>query len=104
MNRIAKTALLTQILIAFVFAIIAGIIFGPSIGIIEPLGILFLRLIQFIIIPLIVSSLIDGVASTGDVQTLGRIGGKTIIYYLGTTLMAVTIVLLAERKSTRLNS
>src|SRR5690625_7477848 len=82
MKRIGKTGLLTQILIAFVFAIIAGIIFGPSIGIIEPLGILFLRLIQFIIIPLIVSSLIVGVASTGDVQTLGRIGGKTIIYYL----------------------
>ncbi|HLS60660.1 MAG TPA: dicarboxylate/amino acid:cation symporter [Virgibacillus sp.] len=95
MKRIGKTGLLTQILIAFVFAIIAGIIFGPSIGIIEPLGILFLRLIQFIIIPLIVSSLIVGVASTGDVQTLGRIGGKTIIYYLGTTLMAVTIGLLA---------
>ncbi|MBM7601595.1 Na+/H+-dicarboxylate symporter [Virgibacillus halotolerans] len=95
MKRIPKIGLLTQILIAFVIAIIAGILFGPSIGIVEPLGILFLRLIQFIIIPLIVSSLIVGVASTGDMQTLGRIGGKTIVYYLVTTFIAVGIGLLA---------
>lgn len=94
MRQIGKISLLTQILIAFVIAIIAGIIFGPGIGIVEPLGILFLRLIQFIIIPLIVSSLIVGIASTGDMQTLGRIGGKTIIYYLVTTFIAVGIGLL----------
>src|SRR5699024_6048325 len=41
------------------------------------------------------SSLIVGVASTGDMQTLGRIGGKTIIYYLATTFIAVTIGLVA---------
>lgn len=90
-----RIGLLTQILIAFVIAIIAGIIFGPDISIVEPLGDLFLRLIQFIIIPLIVSSLIVGVASTGDMQTLGRIGGKTIVYYLATTFIAVTIGLAA---------
>lgn len=90
-----KIGLLPQILIAFVIAIIAGIIFGPDISIVEPLGTLFLRLIQFIIIPLIVSSLIVGVASTGDMKTLGRIGGKTIVYYLGTTFIAVTIGLIA---------
>lgn len=95
MKRIGKIGLLPQILIAFVLAIIAGIIFGPSIGIVEPFGILFLRLIQFIIIPLIVSSLIVGVASTGDMQTLGRIGGKTIVYYLATTLVAVVIGIFA---------
>ncbi|MEN1968687.1 dicarboxylate/amino acid:cation symporter [Lentibacillus sp. N15] len=94
MKQLAKIGLLTQILIAFVIAVIAGIIFGPSIDIVEPLGTLFLRLIQFIIIPLIVSSLIVGVASTGDMQTLGRIGGKTIIYYLVTTFIAVAIGLL----------
>ncbi|HLQ72383.1 MAG TPA: dicarboxylate/amino acid:cation symporter [Bacillota bacterium] len=90
-----KIGLLTQIMIAFVIAIIAGIVFGPDISIVEPLGTLFLRLIQFIIIPLVVSSLIVGVASTGDMQTLGRIGGKTIVYYLATTLFAVSIGLVA---------
>src|SRR5699024_4417610 len=93
-----KIGLLTQILIAFVIAIIAGIIFGPDISIVEPLGDLFLRLIQFIIIPLVVSSLIVGVASTGDMQTLGRIGGKTIIYYLATTFIAVTIGLVRSEE------
>ncbi|WP_405196594.1 dicarboxylate/amino acid:cation symporter [Virgibacillus necropolis] len=90
-----KIGLLPQILIAFVTAIIAGIIFGPSIDVVQPLGDLFLRLIQFIIIPLITSSLIVGVASTGDMKSLGRIGGKTIVYYLTTTLIAVTIGLIA---------
>lgn len=95
MNKIRKIGLFTQILIAFVLAIIAGIIFGPDIAIIEPLGDLFLRLIKFIIVPLILSTLVVGVASTGSMKRLGRIGGKTIIYYLGTTFFAVIIGLIA---------
>src|SRR5699024_6427025 len=90
-----KIGRLTQNLSEFVIDIIDGDIFGPAILIVDPLGDLFLRLIQFIIIPLVVSSLIVGVASTGDMQTLGRIGGKTIIYYLATTFIAVTIGLVA---------
>ncbi|WP_430786497.1 dicarboxylate/amino acid:cation symporter [Virgibacillus flavescens] len=90
-----KIGLLPQILIAFIVAIIAGIIFGPSIDVVQPLGDLFLRLIQFIIVPLIASSLIVGVSSTGSMQTLGRIGGKTMLFYLASTLIAVSIGLLA---------
>ncbi|MFD1361094.1 dicarboxylate/amino acid:cation symporter [Lentibacillus salinarum] len=93
--RIKNVSLLSQILIAFILAILAGIIFGPDIAVIQPLGDLFLRLIQFIIVPLIVSSLIAGVASTGSMETLGRIGGKTILYYVCTTFVAVTIGLIA---------
>lgn len=95
MTEKKKIGLLTQILIAFVIAIVAGMIFGPDIKIVQPLGDLFLRLIQFIIIPLILSSLIVGVASTGNMKTLGRIGGKTILYYLATTFIAVGIGLFA---------
>ncbi|WP_164669315.1 dicarboxylate/amino acid:cation symporter [Virgibacillus doumboii] len=95
MAKTRKIGLLTQILIAFVSAIIAGIIFGPGIDVVQPLGDLFLRLIQFLIVPLIVSSLIVGVASTGSMETLGRIGGKTILYYISTTFIAVSIGLLA---------
>ncbi|MFD2759683.1 dicarboxylate/amino acid:cation symporter [Lentibacillus juripiscarius] len=91
----SQTRLLTQILVAFIAAVIAGIIFGPSIDVVQPLGDLFLRLIQFIIVPLIVSSLIVGVASTGSMETLGRIGGKTILYYICTTFVAVSIGLIA---------
>lgn len=89
-----KVNLLTQILIAFILAIILGVIFGPSIGVIKPLGTLFLRLIKFIIVPLVLSSLIVGVAGIGDTKKLGRMGGKTVAYYLLTTAMAVTIGLL----------
>lgn len=83
--------LLTKILLAFVIAIVLGMIFGESIEVIKPLGDLFLRLIKFVIAPLILTTLIVGVASTGDPKSLGRVGGKTIIYYLVTTAIAIII-------------
>jgi len=86
-----KINLLTQILIAFIIAIILGVVFGQSIAVIKPLGTLFLRLIKFIIVPLVLSSLVVGVASIGDIKKLGRMGGKTVAYYLITTAFAVTI-------------
>lgn len=95
MAKVRKIGLLTQILIAFVVAIIAGIIFGSSIEFVQPLGDLFLRLIKFIIVPLILSTLVVGVASIGDMKKLGRIGGKTVVYYLATTTIAVSIGLMA---------
>ncbi|WP_432354177.1 dicarboxylate/amino acid:cation symporter [Sporosarcina sp. A2] len=86
-----KGNLLMQIFIAFAIAILLGVIFGPSIEVIKPLGDLFLRLIKFIIAPLILASLVVGVASTGDPKQLGRIGVKTISYYLVTSAIAVMI-------------
>lgn len=91
MSKIRKIGLLPQILIAFVVAILAGMIFGTAIDIVQPLGDLFLHLIKFIIVPLILSTLVVGVASTGDMKRLGRIGGKTIGYYIVTTFIAVII-------------
>src|SRR5690625_2189677 len=89
--RIFRVNLLTQILIAFVIAIILGIIFGETIDVLAPLGVLFLRLIKFIIAPLVLSTLIIGVASVGDHKSLGRVGSKTIVYYLITTAIAIII-------------
>ncbi|MEI3613944.1 dicarboxylate/amino acid:cation symporter [Pseudogracilibacillus sp. SO30301A] len=89
--KILKGNLLTQILIAFVIAIILGIIFGESIEILKPFGDLFLRLIKFIIAPLVLSTLVIGVASIGDPKSLGRVGSKTIAYYLITTAIAIII-------------
>ncbi|WP_134699309.1 dicarboxylate/amino acid:cation symporter [Ammoniphilus sp. YIM 78166] len=86
-----KDNLLTKILVSFVLAILAGALIGPSIEIVKPLGDLFLRLIKFIIVPLVLASLVVGVASTGDMKKLGRMGGKTVAYYLLTTALAVTI-------------
>ncbi|MDN3428642.1 dicarboxylate/amino acid:cation symporter [Planococcus notacanthi] len=86
-----KGNLLAQILIAFAVAVIWGIVFGPAIEVVAPLGDLFLRLIKFIIAPLILATLVVGIASTGDPKQLGRIGIKTISYYLATTGIAVVI-------------
>lgn len=89
-----KVGLLTQILIAFVIAIIIGAIVGPSIEVVKPLGDLFLRLIKFVIVPLVLASLVVGVASTGDIKRIGRMGGVTFAYYLLTTAFAVIIGLI----------
>ena len=61
---------------------------------IEPIGTAFIRLITMIVIPLIVASILLGAASLGDLTRLGRIGGKTVLYYMFTTAAAVTLGLL----------
>jgi proton glutamate symport protein len=61
---------------------------------IRPLGTLFLNLLKMIAVPLVLFSLVAGVASLNDTSKLGRIGGRTIALYLGTTALAITIGLL----------
>ncbi len=58
---------------------------------VEPAGRAWISLIMMVVIPLVVASLIVGTASLGDITRLGRIGGKTIAYYLVTTTVAITI-------------
>lgn len=89
--KFLKGNLLTQILIAFIIAIILGLIFGEKIDVIKPLGDLFLRSIKLIIVPLVLSTLVVGVASIGDPKSLGRVGTKTVAYYLITTAIAIII-------------
>lgn len=57
----------------------------------EPAGAAFIRLITMVVIPLVVASILGGVASLGDLRRLGRIGGKTVLYYLFTTAAAVSL-------------
>jgi Na+/H+-dicarboxylate symporter len=58
---------------------------------IEPLGTVFIRLITMVVVPLVVASVFVGVASLGNVRALGRVGGKTLLYFLGTTVAAAVI-------------
>jgi len=60
----------------------------------SPIGALFMRLIKMVIVPLVFSSLLVGVASLGDVRKLGRLGGRTLATYLCTTALAVSLGLL----------
>lgn len=85
-----------KILIGLVLGVIAGLIAGPENlkfvkTWIAPIGTLFINLIKMIIVPLVFASLVVGAASLGDIKKLGRIGGKTMIFYLTTTAFAVAI-------------
>jgi len=84
-----KIKLHWQILIALVLAVLYGLLFAEYAYLITWMGDLFLRALKMIIIPLILTSIISGVTSIGDAQNLGRLGLKTITYYISTSLFAI---------------
>jgi Na+/H+-dicarboxylate symporter len=90
--------LTTKILIGLALGIVVGLLMQGSPQMaetyIKPIGTLFLNMIKMIIVPLVFSSLVVGASSIGDPKSLGRIGGKTLAYYLVTTAVAVSIGLL----------
>lgn len=98
MKEKRKLALSTQIFIALVLAIAAGIVFtgNPELAtkFIKPFGTIFLNLIKWIVAPLVFFSIMSGVISMKDIRRLGAIGGKTVLYYMCTTAFAVTIGLI----------
>jgi len=89
-----KIPLIWQIGIGFILGIAAGAVLGEKVQVVEPVGNIFLTLLKMIIVPLVFSSLVVGAASIGDPRDLGRIGIKTIAFYLVTTAVAITIGLL----------
>jgi Na+/H+-dicarboxylate symporter len=90
MKRI-KIKLHTQILIGLILGVVVGLVFGEKATIIKPVGTIFLRLITMIVVPLVLVSLMLGTASLGDIRKLGRIGIKTIAYFMITTIIAISI-------------
>ncbi len=95
-----------QLYTKIVIGLILGTIFGTVANVadiallrdalifLDPLGTAFIRLLTMIVIPLVVASLMVGSASLGDIRKLGRIGGKTLAYYMVTTALAVIMGLL----------
>lgn len=90
-----KKGLVWQLIVAFILAIVSGILFGDKMQIVQPLGDLFLRLIKFIIVPLVLATLVVGITSTNNVKKLGRLGGKTVAFYLVTSMVAITLGIMA---------
>ncbi len=89
-----KLKISTQIFIAIILGIIAGLILGQNAAHLKIVGDMFIRLLRMIIIPLIFASMVSGIASIGNVRNLGRIGLRTFVYYLATTLLAVAVGLI----------
>ena len=93
-----KISLATQILIGLILGIAVGAIFYGNANVqtyLQPIGDIFLNLIKMIVVPIIISTLIVGVAGTGDMKQLGRLGGKTLIYFEVITTVAIVVGLLA---------
>ncbi len=57
------------------------------------IGKIFINLLKMLVVPLVFVSLVCGVAALGDIKKLGRLGGKALLFYLGTTALAITLAL-----------
>lgn len=94
-----KLQLHWQILIAIALAVIVGSITGTEMGLFgvsfyavyDFLGTLFLNALRMIIVPLIMSSIIVAIAKLGSGSDLGRLGGKTVLYYATTSTLAILV-------------
>lgn len=84
-----KIKLHWQILAALILAIIYGFYLTDYAFYVTWMGTLFLRALQMIIVPLILTSIISGVTNLGDAHNLGRLGLKTVTYYISTSLFAI---------------
>ena len=86
-----KVALHWQILIGIILGVLFGTFFGNGVEYIAWIGTFFLNALKMIIVPLIITSIITGVTSIGKGENLGRLGWKTLGYYLTTSLLAVLV-------------
>jgi len=84
-----KLKLHWQILIAFIAAILFGLFLPQYSNYVRWLGDIFLRALKMIIVPLILTSIVSGVTNLGSTKSIGRLGLKTISYYLLTSIFAI---------------
>jgi len=86
-----KLELHTQIFLGLILGVIVGLIFGEKVVFLKPIGDAFIKLIVMVVVPLVFASLIVGTASLENIKKLGRIGIKTLLYFLVTTIIAIAI-------------
>ncbi|USS85928.1 cation:dicarboxylase symporter family transporter [Fructilactobacillus cliffordii] len=93
-KRFFRITLGWQIMLGLLLGIVLGVIFyknQTAITAMQSIGTMFISLIQMIVMPIVVSCLTVGIASMGDIRKVGRIGGKTLIYFELMTTIAIII-------------
>ncbi|WP_121609502.1 cation:dicarboxylate symporter family transporter [Mesobacillus foraminis] len=93
-----RISLAGQIFIGLILGIIVGAIFfgNPAVAsYLQPFGDVFLRLIKMIVVPIVVASIVVAVAGVGDIKQLGKIGGKTLLYFEIVTTIAIIVGIIA---------
>ena len=101
MKEKKKMNLGVKILLGMVLGIVVGAILWLALGVdkaneiatayIKPFGDIFVNLLKYIVVPLVLLSIMDGVISMGDIGKVGKIGWKTVVYFLCTTAIACVI-------------
>ncbi len=89
-----KLELHWQILIALILGVVLGVWLPEYVKYISWMGDMFMRALKMVIIPLILTSIISGIVNIGSLEKLGRIGLKTISYYIVTSVFAIVTGLL----------
>lgn len=93
--KILKISLTWQILISLVLGVIAGILMQDCVefaqAYIKPFGTIFINLLKFIVVPLVLFSIITSIISMKNMSTLGRLGVRSLCYFMVTTVIAVTL-------------
>ena len=99
MKKTKKVSLAWQILLALVLGILLGSYLHYHAesrdwlisNLLTPAGDIFIHLIKMIVVPIVISTLVVGIAGVGDAKQLGRIGAKTIIYFEVITTVAIVL-------------
>ena len=97
MKEKKKLSLSIKIFIGMALGIIAGLIFAfAHLGEftkewIKPIGTIYVNLLKFLVVPVVLFSIADGVISLNDLKRVGSVGLKTFVYYMATTALAVVI-------------
>lgn len=91
MNVRHSTYILIGIVSGIALAALGLLLFGQDMKVVKPLGDLFLRALRMVVVPLIVTSMVVGMAGIGDTRKLGRLGGRLMAFFATTTALAVIL-------------
>ncbi|MBQ2004434.1 MAG: dicarboxylate/amino acid:cation symporter [Peptococcaceae bacterium] len=95
-----KLSLPQQIIIALILGVVVGLVCyftqtqDFTKNFLKPFGDIFVNLLKFIVVPVVLLSMIQGILAMGDLKKVGTVGGKTVGYFMGTTAVACVIGLI----------